>query len=267
MADNFTNMFGTMKELLKPKSPEQRVSEEAMAVSNYNFGEAFYERQEVLVKYLLSKLQKDGNIREILTKEPAELEEFVKTQLSNEKSELYEFYKQLPPVIQKRIKKEIEKGNYFEAIGTIRGAINQIIDSSLLEHWAAGDKSYEKNQELRNNYLKEVNKEYRQYIRIRALQLAMNGNDLDALLNERPDTNMSVRQLFETIRTDLNKDVIKTIIENKYSIKTLKKEEEPGAKTNFMNINTLLEDSIIEAKVTKQLQIPVTAVRNILAAA
>ena len=267
LADKFTNMFGTMKELLKPKSPEQRVSEEAMAVSDYNFGKIFYETKGVLVKYLLSKLQEDGNIREILTKEPAELEGFIKDQLADKKSELYEFYKQLPPTIQKRIKEKIESGNYFEAIGTIRGAINQIIDSSLLEHWAAGDKSYDKYQKLRNNFLKKDHKEYRQYIRIRALQLAMNGNDLDALLNERPDTNLSVKQLFETIKTDLNKDVIKTIIEKKYSIKTLDKKEEAEAKTNFMNINTLLEDSIIEAKVSKQLQIPVTAVRNILAAA
>ena len=59
-----------------------------------------------------------------------------------------------------------------------------------------------------------------------------------------------------------------TIIANKSAIKELETEKEvANAMTNFMNINTLLEGSIIEAKVTKQLQIPVTAVRNILAAA
>lgn len=256
LAKVLKNMFGTMNELLKPKSPEQRISEEISVVSDYNYGEQFIKEIELLEKELFESLKDKNNIiRRILTTEVTEDEDARQLVDELKKSEIY---KQLPSVIQMRIETEILRNNYFEVLGTIRGTINQIIDKSLLVHWKSV---------TRNKYLEKEYKEYRQYIRIRAIQLIMAGQNLNELLELRPDTNQSAEELFNTIKIELNKDVKRTVIANKITIKEITDSEVTNTITNFMNINILLEDSLIEAKATQQLQVSVNAVRSILAAA
>ncbi|MBR3627480.1 MAG: hypothetical protein IKN42_01380 [Elusimicrobia bacterium] len=256
LAKVLKNMFGTMNELLKPKSPEQRISEEISVVSDYNYGEQFIKEIELLEKELFESLKDKNNIiRRILTTEVTEDEDARQLVDELKKSEIY---KQLPSVIQMRIETEILRNNYFEELGTIRGTINQIIDKSLLVHWKSV---------TRNKYLEKEYKEYRQYIRIRAIQLIMAGQNLNELLELRPDTNQSAEELFNTIKIELNKDVKRTIIANKTVIKEIKDSEVTNTITKFMNINILLEDSLMEAKATKQLQVSVNAVRSMLAAA
>ena len=133
-----------------------------------------------------------------------------------------------------------------------------------------GQTAFEKDQkeDLRSKYLKKECKEYRQYVRIKAIQLVMAGENLSALLELRPDTNQTVEQLFDVIRTELNKDVRKTIIANKTAIKVIEKAEIENAKTNLMNVNVLLDDSLRDKLVvTKQLEISAQTVRSILSAA
>ncbi len=265
LAGIFSDLFGTMNELLKPKSPEQRITEETAAVSDYNFGKEFGEEIKNVRERLLGNLREGGTIKTILTTEFTEENE-AKTAVNNFIEDENSIYKQLPSAIQMRIQTAISKGNYFEAIGTIRGAVNQIIDSFVL-----GQSAFETEDQvkLRDKYLKKEYKEYRQYVRIRALQLVMAGENLSSLLESRPDTNQTVEQLFDAIRTELNKDVRKTIIANKTAIKEIKaKDEIENAKTNLMNVNILLDDSLRDRLVvTKQLDVSAQTIRSILAAA
>ena len=91
--------------------------------------------------------------------------------------------------------------------------------------------------------------------------------DLDSLVKLRPDTNQRVEDLFNEIKTNLNKGVIKSIIENKTAIKEISDNDEENAIANLRNINALLEDSLIKAREVKQLEISAQKVRSILAAA
>ena len=193
--------------------------------------------------------------------------------LSGEKAELYEMYQQLPSVVKMRLQTQMDKGNYFEAVGTIRGFVNQVVDRVLLDQWTDKDlpaeEQLKKYNEMRNEYLGKAYKDYRQYARIIIIQLLMSNEELklDSLVKLRPDTNKSVSELFEEIKTNLNKSVIKSIIENKTAIKEITSGDEGNTITNLGNILALLEDSLIKASATEQLEIPVTAVRKILAAA
>ena len=160
-------------------------------------------------------------------------------------------HKDLPPVMQMRIETEMQEWKFFEAIGTIRGFVNQVIDQAILSKYE-GSK--------REDYLKKEYKEYRQYMRIRTIQLIMSGENLSDLLELRPDTNQTVEELFDSIRIEVNKDVRKTI-------KEISDKEKETAKTNFMNINVLMEENLRPARGVKQLEISAQAVRSILAAA
>ena len=266
LAGIFKDMFGTINELLKPKSPEQRISEETAAVSDYDFGEEFGKEIKDSRESLLKDLREGGTVKSILITEFTE-ENGAKTAVNNFVKDENSIYKQLPSVIQMRIQTAISKDNYFEAIGTIRGTVNQIIDTFVL-----GQTAFEETdqKELRSKFLKKEYKDYRQYVRIKAIQLVMADAKLklDELLEARPDTNQTVEQLFDAIRTELNKDVRKTIIANKTAIKEIDTKEIENAKTNLMNVNILLDDSLRDKLVvTKQLDISAQAVRSILSAA
>ena len=276
LAGIFSDLFGTMNELLKPKSPEQRISEENAAVSDYNFGEDFRQEIKNVREKLLNSLKdlknKDNIIRIILTTEVTE-DETAKELLKNiEKNPLYQ---QMPSVIRMRVQTQMTRGNYFEAIGTIRGAVNQIIDSVILAQWEnkyenlTPDKQREKRDELRKEYLGKDYKEYRQYARIIITQLLMSKEilDLDSLVKMRPDTNQRVEELFNEIKITLNKGVIKSIIENKTAIKEITPNDEGNTITNLGNIIALLEGSLITASSAEKLDIPIMAVKSILAAA
>ena len=257
LAKIFNNVFGTINELLKPKKPEQKIAEETTAVSDYNFGEKFGEEIEKVRENLLEDLMKDGKIKSILTTEFTEESE-AKMAADNFVEDDSSIYKQLPAILQMRLQTQIDEGKYFEAIGTIRGFVNQVIDQAILSKYE-GSK--------REDYLKKEYKEYRQYMRIRAIQLVMAGENLSDLLELRPDTNQTVEELFYSIRTEVNKDVRKTIIANKVAIKEISDKEKETAKTNFMNINVLMEENLRPARGVKQLEISAQAVRSILAAA
>ena len=255
----FGNIFGTMNELLKPKSPEQRITEETVAVSDYNFGEDFenMETMETLKEIIINDLMsKDGIIKKILTEENVADEKTVEKLLIEFRRS--SIHKDLPPVMQMRIETEMQEWKFFEAIGTIRGFVNQVIDQAILSKYE-GSK--------REDYLKKEYKEYRQYMRIRTIQLIMSGENLSDLLELRPDTNQTVEELFDSIRIEVNKDVRKTIIANKVAIKEISDKEKETAKTNFMNINVLMEENLRPARGVKQLEISAQAVRSILAAA
>ena len=285
LASIFKNMFGTMNELLKPKSPEQRISEETAAVSDYNFDETLG-NMETMKDIIVDDLSKDGIIKEILTtSDTTKLEKMMKDlqalikeakgrdNLSEEKAKLYDMYQQLPSVIQMRLQTQMDKGNYFEAIGTIRGFVNQVVDRALLDQWTdknlTSEEQRKKYNELKNEYLGKAYKDYRQYTRIIIIQLLMSNEELklDSLVKLRPDTNQSVSELFEEIKTNLNKSVIKSIIENKTAIKEITSGDKGNTITNLGNILALLEGSLIKASATEKLEIPLTAVRKILAAA
>ena len=181
----------------------------------------------------------------------------------------------MPSVIRMRVQTQMTRGNYFEAIGTIRGAVNQIIDSVILAQWEnkyenlTPDKQREKRDELRKEYLGKDYKEYRQYARIIITQLLMSKEilDLDSLVKMRPDTNQRVEELFNEIKITLNKGVIKSIIENKTAIKEITPNDEGNTITNLGNIIALLEGSLITASSAEKLDIPIMAVKSILAAA
>ncbi|GEM_PF-5248910 len=273
LAGIFKNMFGTMNELLKPKSPEQRVTEETNAVSDYNFGEEFGKEIENVREKLLGDLREGGIIKRILTERNVIDKDVVEELLIEFKKS--EVYTQLPSVIKMRIQTEMEGWKSFEAIGTIRGFVNQVIDSAILEQWRNSyenltlEKQHEKYSELRNKYLGKEYKEYREYARIIIIQLLMSNEklNLDSLIKMRPDTNQRVEDLFNEIKTSLNKDVIKSIIENKTAIKEITSNDEGNTIENLGNILALLEGNLIKASAVEKLEIPVTAVRSILAAA
>ena len=272
LAGIFSNTFGTINELLKPRSPEQRISEETDTISDYDFGVKFGEEIGNTIEGLLSDLREGGKIKSILTTEFTE-EIDAKTVVNNFVEDENSIYQQLPSVIKMRTQTEISKGNYFEAIGTIRGFVNQVIDRAILDQWInkdlSLDKQHKKYDEMRNEYLGKKHKDYRQYARITVLQLLMSNEELklDSLVKLRPDTNQSVVELFEQIKTDLNKGVVKSIIENRTAIKGITSNDEGNTITNLGNILALLEDSLVKASATEQLEIPMMAVKNILAAA
>ena len=90
----------------------------------------------------------------------------------------------------------------------------------------------------------------------------------NSILNGTPITESYASKLFDgTLANDLNKGVVKSIIENRTAIKGITSNDEGNTITNLGNILALLEDSLVKASATEQLEIPMMAVKNILAAA
>ena len=231
LAGIFNDMFGTMNELLKPRSPEQRISEETNAVSNYNFGEEF-ENMKSLKDAVVGDLRTGGIIKRILTEQNVTDEKTAENLVIEFKRS--PIYQQLPSVMRMRIQTEMEEWKYFETIGTIRGFVNQVIDQTILSQLEGVE---------RKDYFGKKQREYRQYARTIILQLLMSNEklDLDSLVKLRPDTNQRVEDLFNEIKTNLNKGVIKSIIENKTAIKEISDNDEENAIANLRNINALVD--------------------------